>query len=811
MAMYLVYMLLHIAPLISNVIAKGLDNRCYLENGSSGENFFASEDLPLGSLIGTLRIHGDAGPRGNIELRLEELDSPVLIEPGTKNLTLVKKLDKEGEVGISSVYIHILCTPKGSTDPIKIPVNIRVMDVNDNAPQFENGPYILNISEVTVVGTRVLQGVRARDKDQQGPFSTVQYTVLPAPNSDHFVFINGLEGTLVLRKPLDFETLPNFTLTIRAQDQGNPPQYTDTLLYVNVIDADDQNPRFLDERYSAILPDHAVQGTRLRILPREITAFDQDLGIKSPIFYSFNSGGSDYKYFEIDQVTGAVIVKKRIPDDELLQPVTLVVKATQSDNRDRYALATLTLSRPGTSLKELQFLQSHYVAGVLENVPLNSVLLTVITNRHRDKRLRYWLDNHTDMFSVISTGDIILKNHLDYETEDKYLFQVYATDGVMNASASINITVLNVNDWDPRFRFPQYEFFVSEIPANDNLGDGVAVGMVEAADGDRGDKITLSLQGTAARMFSIDEDGVIRTADLSALNSSTVHLVAIAIDTGIPPRQASVPVIIHLPEAIVWKSGIPQNILVIAGFGVTLGLLALIIVILIIYIHKHRQPKTKNQLSSTSQAMNTIESEKIPPISHNDNMSLSGHTVGNTLMSGLHNENNNLNGGIGTRSDNISLRNENMTFGSGRDKNGKVDNPIFTANINGSVLQPTVNGTSQYTATVKSIMSRNANGRLPQASPGKKTTAPSPPQVPHSTVHNKTNFETNTGGNVDSPMMTNRVWPAGSIPRTVKKLSWDDESDSPNSSSKTEIDPDVSVTPIGDIKTNENMNLTVYF
>lgn len=100
--------------------------------------------------------------------------------------------------------------------------------------------------------------------------------------------------------------------------------------------------------------------------------------------------------------------------------------------------------------------------------------------------------------------------------------------------------------------------------------------------------------------------------------------------------------------------------------------------------------------------MNTIESEKIPPISHNDNMSLSGHTVGNTLMSGLHNENNNLNGGFGTRSDNISLRNENMTFGSGRDKNGKVDNPIFTANINGSVLQPTVNGTSQYTATVKS-------------------------------------------------------------------------------------------------------------
>ncbi|CAB0006050.1 unnamed protein product [Nesidiocoris tenuis] len=325
----------------------GLDSRCFLENGGSGENFFASEDLPLGSFIGTLHVNGDAGPRGNIELRLEEIDSPILIEPGTKNLTLVKRLDKE----------------------------------------------------VTVVGTRVLQGVRARDKDQQGPFSTVQYTVLPGPNSD----------------------------------QGNPPQYTDTLLYVNVIDADDQNPKFVDERYSAILPDQA--------------------------------------------------------------PV-----ATQNDNRDRYALATLTVSRPGTSLKELQFLQSHYVAGVLENVPLNSVLLTVITNRHRDKRIKYTLDDFTDMFSVLPSGDIVLRKHLDYETEDTYLFQVFATDGITNASAAVNVTVLNVNDWDPRFRFPQYEFFVPDLGDLGEAGNElVAVGMVEAADGDRGDKITLSLQGPAAK------------------------------------------------------------------------------------------------------------------------------------------------------------------------------------------------------------------------------------------------------------------------------------------------------------------------
>ncbi|XP_039300671.1 cadherin-87A-like, partial [Nilaparvata lugens] len=118
-------------------------------------------------------------------------------------------------------------------------------------------------------------------------------------------------------------------------------------------------------------------------------------------------------------------------------------------------------------------------------------LLTVITNRHRDK----------------------------------------------NATANVNISVLNVNDWDPRFRYPQYEFFVPEIPRErgevreDEEGEaGLMVGKVEAADGDRGDFITLSLRGPAARMFTIDDSGQIRIKDLSALNSSTAHLVAVATD-----------------------------------------------------------------------------------------------------------------------------------------------------------------------------------------------------------------------------------------------------------------------------------------
>lgn len=43
----------------------------------------------------------------------------------------------------------------------------------------------------------------------------------------------------------------------------------------------------------------------------------------------FLTENSDTRFFEIDRSTGHVLVKRTIPDDELLQPATLVVKVSQ--------------------------------------------------------------------------------------------------------------------------------------------------------------------------------------------------------------------------------------------------------------------------------------------------------------------------------------------------------------------------------------------------------------------------------------------------------------------------------------------------
>ena len=95
---------------------------------------------------------------------------------------------------------------------------------------------------------------------------------------------------------------------------------------ISVSDADDQNPAFYYERYDALLPrgeDARAVGQKLLVQPQDIKAFDKDLGIAAPVYYTFggsggggNGGGSvdttymadEYKYFELNRNTGEILI-----------------------------------------------------------------------------------------------------------------------------------------------------------------------------------------------------------------------------------------------------------------------------------------------------------------------------------------------------------------------------------------------------------------------------------------------------------------------------------------------------------------------
>ena len=66
-------------------------------------------------------------------------------------------------------------------------------------------------------------------------------------------------------------------------------------------------------------------------------------------------------------------------------------------------------------------------------------------------------------------------------------------------------------------------------------------------DGDKDDRISLHLSGPHARVFRITSKGDIVISDLRYLNGSSAHLVVVAEDSGVPPRRASVPVVVRYP------------------------------------------------------------------------------------------------------------------------------------------------------------------------------------------------------------------------------------------------------------------------
>ena len=505
--------LLFLLLLLMQLITAQQDNRCFLDGGGSTESFFIKESLKVGSLIGTLRILGKIGTE--IELKLDGDDSPIDVEGDTKNLILTRALDKEGKEGPSSVSVEVICERIGTNDPgFTIPVNIRVTDVNDNGPIFQNSPYKLNISELTIVGSSIFDQIKAVDQDQPGPFSTVEYSIAKGKYSDYVAFANPLEGTLMLTKHLDYETLKSFEVQIVARDQGSPPQESEATLEIHIQDADDQNPAFFYDHYDALLPQGSTEGQKLMVQPQDLRAFDKDLGLGSPVYYSFSSLADEYKYFELNRNTGHIYIKSDIPETEITQPVTLVIKATQFDNLDRYAVTTLTVSRGGIFDSDLQFLQKSYDVKILENVPLNSVITTLLTNKPSDRRVHFYIDEENTLpekeFSVNQKGDVILRKMLDYERKEFYSFKVIVTDGRRNDSARVNVSLLNINDWDPRFKYPQYEFFVKE---SDMFG-GYVIGKMEVHDGDKGDTVTLDIKGPYARAFRINRRGELSIHDM---------------------------------------------------------------------------------------------------------------------------------------------------------------------------------------------------------------------------------------------------------------------------------------------------------
>ncbi|KAJ7997604.1 hypothetical protein DPEC_G00230730 [Dallia pectoralis] len=500
------------------------------------------ENTPPGASIYTFQADDKDGSSPNslvrysIEYRWPDSPSLLSLDPTTGALTLGQSLDHKAT---DSLYLVVRATDQAE-DPLlrrwgSVSAQVFVTDVNDNAPIFSS-PSAVSIMEDQPVGFVVVH-VMARD-DDEGENGRVSYRVQSGNSAESFS-LNPTTGSLSILKALDREHQEMFNLTIVVEDHGMPALSTSQVLTIQVIDVNDERPLFQGEELEAEVKENQVVGTTVIT----VTATDRDQGSNGEVTY----GGVMEDGFTINTVTG-VITTTRSLDREIRNQYTLTVYARDGGVPPNFATTLVRVSVLDENDHPPVFTRPWHALEVPENQ--NPVDLCVLRATDPDLgpsgTISYRIsagDPNRDFQLHSSSGVLSIFNPLDREQHAGYTLEVIALDRgspALSSTATVEVTVLDVNDNSPVFSSKSYSVDVSEDAAQGT--PVVKVTAVDADDGDNG-QILYFLSREAKGAFSVDENtGVITTAtplDREKTESYSFHVFAFDLSPAEPQNSSA--------------------------------------------------------------------------------------------------------------------------------------------------------------------------------------------------------------------------------------------------------------------------------
>lgn len=142
-------------------------------------------------------------------------------------------------------------------------VNIEILDVNDNKPEFESPTVRISIPENAELSIP-LYSAHARDRDS-GKNGEITYKILTgSPNSSGLFTIDKNSGHLSLIRKLDYETAQRHSLLIVGSDKGVPQLQANLTVLVEVQDCNDNLPVFEQNEYSIKVLENTAVNTQVR-------------------------------------------------------------------------------------------------------------------------------------------------------------------------------------------------------------------------------------------------------------------------------------------------------------------------------------------------------------------------------------------------------------------------------------------------------------------------------------------------------------------------------------------------------------------
>ncbi|XP_077624922.1 protocadherin beta-14-like [Crocuta crocuta] len=233
------------------------------ESTSSGTTFLmeSAQDLDVGT--NSLQNY-TISPNSHFYIKIRDSgDGKIYPE-----LVLDRALDHEEEPELTLTLIAL----DGGSPPRtgSTLVLIKVLDINDNAPEFAQRLYEVHVLEDTPVGSWIIT-ISAKDLDS-GNYGKISYTFFHASEDIRKTFeINPISGEVYLRSYLDFEVIQFYTINIQATDGGGLSE--ECTLLVKVIDINDNPPEVTISSFTKTIPENASE-----TLVALFSVRDQDAG-----------------------------------------------------------------------------------------------------------------------------------------------------------------------------------------------------------------------------------------------------------------------------------------------------------------------------------------------------------------------------------------------------------------------------------------------------------------------------------------------------------------------------------------------------
>ncbi|XP_051485557.1 cadherin-8 isoform X1 [Apus apus] len=584
------------------------------------EEFSGPEPILVG------RLHTDLDP-GSSKIKYilsgDGAGTIFVINDKTGDIHAMKRLDREEK---AEYTLTAQAVDRDTNKPLEPPSEfiIKVQDINDNAPEFVDGPYHATVPEMSVVGTFVTK-VTATDADDPvyGNSAKLVYSIL---EGQPYFSIEPHTAIIKTALPnMDREAKEEYFVVIQAKDMGGHMGGLSgtTTVTITLTDVNDNPPKFAQSLYHFSVMEDVALGEPIG----RVKANDLDIGENAKSSYDITEGdGMDIFEITTDAQTQDGIIRVRKPlDFETKKSYTLKVEAANIYIDPRFISGgpfkdTATVKIVVEDADEPPVFSSPtYLLEVHENAAINSVIGQVTAHDPdvSSSPIRFSIDRHTDLerqFNInAEDGKITLATPLDRETNMWHNITIVATEtrgetqkhepvGTMTllwnhsqvSRVPVAIKVLDVNDNAPEFA-SEHEAFLCE-----NGQPGQVIQIVSAIDKDDPKNGHYFLYSLLPEMVNNPNFTIKKNEDntLSILakhsgfsrQKQEVYLLPIIIsDSGNPPMSSTSTLTIRVcgcsSDGTVQSCNVEAYVLPIGlSMGALIAILACIILLLVIVV-----------------------------------------------------------------------------------------------------------------------------------------------------------------------------------------------------------------------------------